>query len=269
MRSSIPLCALVLSLLGCSIGGVGLRPPEPPAGPHFTLLTYNVNYGMPRPDLALATLKQADADVVCLQETSEAWERLLRPGLADVYPFMVFRHSSGAGGVAVLSKRPFRDVHYGPSKSGWFPLWVIAAETPAGPVQVANVHFHPAVTESGKVGVGASLETRYVREAEAQEVYQHIDSKSPAVFAGDFNEEESGRAVAFLGSRGFTDALSQFDRSSYTWEWSVGSASGVLRRRFDHILYSPQLHCLSARVIKAGASDHYPVLGVFEKRPVD
>jgi len=266
LRFSVPTCVVVLSLLGCSSERTGLQPAVPAVGPHFTLLTYNVNYGMPRPELALASLRQADADIVCLQETNEAWERSLRPGLAGMYPFMAFRHSSGAGGMAILSKRPFGEIHYGPSEAGWFPSWVIVAETPAGPVQVANVHLHPAVTESGKVGAGAYLGTRNIREEEIQEVYPHIDAKAPAVFAGDFNEEESGLAVEYLRSHGFTDALSRFDKSSPTWEWPVSSSGSVaLHLRFDHILYSRELRCLSARVIKAGGSDHYPVLAVFGK----
>jgi endonuclease/exonuclease/phosphatase (EEP) superfamily protein YafD len=35
------------------------------------------------------------------------------------------------------------------------------------------------------------------------------------------------------------------------------------QRRMDHIVYGSGLHCYQARVVKGGASDHYPVVGVF------
>jgi endonuclease/exonuclease/phosphatase family metal-dependent hydrolase len=33
----------------------------------------------------------------------------------------------------------------------------------------------------------------------------------------------------------------------------------------DHIVYSQDLYCCSARVIQGGASDHFPVEAIFEK----
>ena len=49
-----------------------------------------------------------------------------------------------------------------------------------------------------------------------------------------------------------------------TWEYRGSAIS--LRRRMDHIVYSPELHCCSARVLRAGASDHFPVEAVFAKQ---
>lgn len=41
---------------------------------------------------------------------------------------------------------------------------------------------------------------------------------------------------------------------------------GTLSARFDHILYSEHLHCLEARVLEEGSSDHFPIIAVFESR---
>jgi endonuclease/exonuclease/phosphatase (EEP) superfamily protein YafD len=57
------------------------------------------------------------------------------------------------------------------------------------------------------------------------------------------------------------NALPEFDRSTATWQWRT--SVGTLSRRMDHIVYSPELHCSSARVLRAGASDHFPVEAVF------
>ena len=44
-----------------------------------------------------------------------------------------------------------------------------------------------------------------------------LDPALPTIVAGDFNESERGDAVAWLGERGFSSVLPQFDRLATTW----------------------------------------------------
>ena len=64
-------------LLGCR----SVRQAEPPAGAHFRVLTYNVNWGVPDPDTAIELIRHSNADIVCLQETTPEWAHLLRTAL--------------------------------------------------------------------------------------------------------------------------------------------------------------------------------------------
>ena len=59
------------------------------------------------------------------------------------------------------------------------------------------------------------------------------------------------------------NALPQFDRNSPTWKWKTSVVT--LERRMDHILYSLELDCIAAKVIPAGASDHFPVKAIFTR----
>jgi len=43
------VAATLILLCGCA----STREPEKPSGPHFSVLTYNVNFGGPRPGLAV------------------------------------------------------------------------------------------------------------------------------------------------------------------------------------------------------------------------
>ena len=85
----------------------------------------------------------------------------------------------------------------------------------------------------------------------------------PTLILGDFNEDDSGRAVTWLLERGFTNVLGEFDRKTNTWQWPTSVYT--FKGRLDHILYSPDLRGLQARVIRVEASDHYPVFAIFEK----
>src|ERR1044072_1684039 len=114
MRRPLIAClagaALSTFLCGCHTG----RPVETATGAHFKVLTYNVNWGGPRPDLAAQIIKESGADIVCLQETTPEWAQFLRQSLGDQYSFTAFRDSQlrSGGGLGFLSKLPAHQVAY-------------------------------------------------------------------------------------------------------------------------------------------------------------
>jgi endonuclease/exonuclease/phosphatase family metal-dependent hydrolase len=264
LRSRIggkPLTAGVAGVVLALVAGCG-RPGEGATRPSFTVVTYNVNFGMPSAEEAVRALAEIDADIVCLQETTPEWERLLRGRLGGRYPHVQFRHWPGAGGQAVLARRPFRSVSWRKPTAGWFPGWIVRADTPAGEVQVLNVHLRPSLAEGGRVSLGAYLDTPQVRRQEIRELVAGLDANLPALVVGDFNEGDRATAVGWLRGQGFADALGQFDPHANTWRWRTSLLA--LRERFDHILHSPHVRCLDARVAKRGASDHFPVVARFQ-----
>ena len=250
-------CTLVL-LCGCR----STRQAEAPAGAQLRVLTYNVNWAAPRPDLAVDIIRNSRADIVCLQETTPSWERYLRQAFGGEYSFTAFRDSKGrmGGGLAFLSRCPAREVAYVPSDTGWFDGWIMAFETAMGPVQVLNVHLRPPVSDGGS-WVSGYLSTGDDRLREMERFYARRQPELPLLVTGDFNDGQNSSVVRWLEMREMVNALPQFDYRTPTWEWNTSVVT--LRRRMDHIVYSPDLRCCSARVIKAGASDHYPVEAVF------
>ncbi len=246
------------------IGGCAARPAErAPAsveGPSLRIMTYNVNFGGAGMDLAVAAIAEARADIVCLQETTPQWEAVLRRDLSSVYPHMEFRHAGGAGGQAILSKFDLEEVAYVKQTPGWFPGWIVKARTPLGQVQMVNVHLRPPLAEGGSVTASTYLGTGSIRREEVQILSEKLEAGTAAIIVGDFNENESGKAVAWLRERGFADALRQFDGSANTWEWRTSVIT--LRGRYDHVLYSNGLRCTDARVMRRGASDHFPVVAL-------
>ncbi len=261
MRWRVWLALAALSAIGCA----PTRAFEQPAGPHFSVVTYNVNYGGPGSEQTIDAIAQAGADIVCLQETTPTWERLLRAKLSGQYPHMKFLDWPPAGGLAVLSHAPITEIHRVPPTAGWHPTWVFRVQTQAGPVQVVNVHLRPSLSEDGKVTIGALVSTKAVRCREVEAWWPQLAVGEATIIAGDLNEGNGGGAVAYLVDRGMTDALPEFDRTSHTWRWSTRLLT--VRARFDHVLYGRGLHCLRAEVLDVGASDHLPVMAVFQTAP--
>jgi len=254
------LAVLVALPTGCR----STQQAEAPVGPHFRILTYNVNWAGPRPDLAAETIRQSGADIVCLQETTAEWEQFLRQALGGDYSLVRFRHSQSryGGGLGFLSKLRGGEIAFIPSQTGWFDGWIMRFETAIGPLQVLNVHLRPPISDSGS-WVRGYFSTGDDRVREMELFYSHRAPDLPTLVAGDFNARQNSSVVTWLERKGMTNALPQFDRYTPTWHWRRGLLS--LHRRMDHIVYPPELQCSSARVIRAGASDHYPVEAVFTK----
>ncbi len=248
------LCTLAIAAVGCQQG------PEPnfsPPQPHLKVVTYNVNWGMGGDRRILDFLDKSDADIVCLQETHRYWEAALLSRFGGRYPHRRFTEWGGAGGIAILSKHRLTDVKIIRPQAGWFPAILAVAQTPLGPIQFLNVHLHPPLSEKGSVSVSAYFSTSNTRLEEVKEFAGHVDMNRPLIVTGDFNEKEEGRAVRWLIDKGFADALSLYDTSTYTWSWT--SYGITFRRRYDHIIFSKHLRCTGAKVTKIPASDHMPV----------
>lgn len=244
------------------------RPPVPERStpPDLTVMTYNVNFGLAGDEATLDAIRDGGTDVVLLQETTEEWQASIDARLADEYPTRLFRHCCRAGGLAVLSRYPVRDMEVLPPREGWFPAWRVVVRTPSGPVQILNVHLRPAVSDSGSVISGAYTTPR-IRRAEIEGFYREVDRSLPTLVAGDLNEGESGHAVAYLEAQGLTSVFA--DRGPYrpsgpyrtTWRWRT--SVGTLRLQLDHVFCNGMLRPLWARVLRTGRSDHYPIVAGF------
>jgi endonuclease/exonuclease/phosphatase family metal-dependent hydrolase len=252
--------ALVFICAGLFFGCRATRQPEPIApGTGFRLL----NWGGGGADQVADIIRDSDADILCLQETTPDWEKYLRNQFA--YSFMGFRESEGrmGGGLAFLSKVPAREVAYIRSDTGWFDGWIVQFQTRLGPVQILNVHLRPPVSDRGG-WVSGYLGTRDDRVREMERFYNNIKPGIPLIVAGDLNDSETSAVVEWLENRGLRNALPQFDRSTPTWRWKYRRIK--LSRRMDHIMYSAELYCANSEVILQGPSDHFPVIATFRKQ---
>ncbi len=262
LQYGVMLALVALGTSGCR----SVRTAQAPTGPHFRILTYNVNWGGPQPELAAEIIRQSGADIVCLQETTPQWEALLRRELSHDYPFAAFRNSQNrmGGGLAFLARTAGSEIAYIRSDTGWFDGWIIAFRTALGRIQVLNVHLRPPVSDSGS-WVSGYLTTRDDRVREIERFYERRRPELPIIVAGDFNDSQNSPVIEWLEEKGMVNALPAFDRNSPTWQWRTSLVK--LSRRMDHVVYSRELQCCSARVIRAGASDHFPVEAVFVKPP--
>lgn len=249
---------LVLVLAGCAHPPRVARAPNAQE-PSLEVMTFNVNFGIPGDARTLALISESTAGLIVLQETTPEWELAGRAVLTKRWPYQRWVHSAGAGGLAVLSTRPFTATVL-ENQRGWFPALQVVAESALGPVQVLAVHLRPPVSDSGSF-VSGYLTTSPLRRDELSALLTALQPGLPTLVAGDFNEGTSGAAVSALHGRGFRSVLPEFEPDAKTWGWTVGSIQ--LSAQLDHIAASAELEPLNAKVVKGGRSDHQPVVATF------
>lgn len=230
----------------------------------ISILTYNVNWGFINPSVTRDIICAEDADIVCLQETNVDWEAYLIPSICNQYRYIEFRHAPGAGGLAILSKYPFNTKAVVQAERGWFPLWLVEVEMDSTKIQVFNLHLKPGINQNGRIGWfgDAWFRSHKIHREELELCLAEVDSTSPLFLLGDINENDRNKGCRWLRKSGFNDALKQLPKRVKTWYWDMGYLA--LKGRYDHIFYRGQVMCYDTEVIRAGNSDHFPVVGHFK-----
>ena len=226
-------------------------------------MSYNIELGAAGESETLDAIGAIDADIVCLQEVTPGAELVLRDEYADEYPYQLFKSKGGAGGLAALSRFPLVDLGLRAAPQGWHPSWHLEAESPAGPLQLLNVHLRSLFSgDPNPVSSFLSTDSDHLTQIEL--FSNECDANVPTIALGDFNEDVDGEAVQFLEERGFANLLPAFHPGQPTW--SIRSVGNQLGATIDHILITDHLAPLNAWVERLGRSDHMPVIAHLEPR---
>ncbi len=243
-------------------------PPSPltiPAPRIARLATWNINFGNQNLQHVAAELEKVDADIVCLQETTQQSEAVLATTLKARYP-----HSEAFGHQAVyfaerflvLSKKPWTSVRFVPPARNFFGHVLIETSLCGTPVQIVSVHLAPFTANGVESLAGlysAMGQTEVDHQHEIQAVLNSISLESPVVILGDFNSLSGMVAPRTLKDVGLKDAFADMeanaDQTHRTWHWPVRGA-GELRLRIDYVFHSTHLEPKAAQVISSRASDH-------------
>jgi exodeoxyribonuclease-3 len=252
------------------------------------LATWNVNSVKARLEAAVAWLKDAQPDVVALQELKCTDETFPREAFESLGYNCAVHGQKSYNGVAILSKRPLEDVTPRlPGGDGDDHARYLEAVVKGdhGVVRVASI-YAPNGNPTGTDKFVYKLKWLERLSAHAKEI---LSFEEPAVLMGDYNviptpddvhdpkawagdalyQPESRAALRKLEYLGFTDAFRACNTApgQYTfWDYQAGSWRKNLGIRIDHIMLSPQAadrlrRCEIDRDVRGGErpSDHVPV----------
>jgi len=264
MKHATLTAAILFAAIAC-VDPPEMTPRAPTPGvPHVTVTSFNVNLKQYTDPTTVEAVGATEADVVCLQEVNTGWREVLRSRWHETYPFMAFE-GEASGGLAVLSKYPFRDLGVRSGFDGWHPAWHVVVDGPIGPLQILQVHLRPPYDRSA--GVTSLLDVDQAHLKEIDGFSAECDGALPTIVLGDFNESVDGPAIRYLEDRGFVNALPAFRPGQETWRYERG-LYGQTVGTLDHVLYdAARLTPLNAYVKYVGRSDHLPVTLLVEAIP--
>ena len=243
----------------------GVQEPQP-----LRVLCYNIHYGQGNDgeyDLGrlAAVIRDADPDLVALQEVDVVVERSGRvhqaqelarlTGMAVRYG-PTQHYQGGLYGNAVLTRLPISDVQIQPlpytaatAERTTYPRGAIAVTVRlnSGLLRFVSTHFQHNVPEDR------------VAEAKAINALFAVDGVT-TILAGDMNATPDAEPVRIL-DRQWKNAIGR--------EAAATAPSQAPRSRIDYVFYrGSRLKLMSSKVIaESMASDHRPVLAVFEVSP--
>ncbi|MFI9309342.1 endonuclease/exonuclease/phosphatase family protein [Streptomyces triculaminicus] len=240
-RSATALIALLLpAVIWLNLFG-GLLSDKSGKGGDLTVATHNVNAQNPDPAATARALAASGADVVALEELSDAsrYER----AMADTYKYHAVH-----GTVGVWSKYPLSDDRPVDIQMGWTRALRATVQTPRGPVAVYVAHL-PSVRVKFNAGFTAGQ-----RDNSAAALGRAI-AREPVrkvVLLGDLNGTMNDRSLAPVTSQLRSAQGAAGDGFGFSWPASFPMA------RIDQIMVRG-VDPVSAWTLPATPSDHLPV----------
>jgi endonuclease/exonuclease/phosphatase (EEP) superfamily protein YafD len=209
------------------------------------IVTANVQYLNNDHARFIAWLAANPADIVVVQEVTDAWSASLQATLAP-YPYRALIPRADAYGIAVLSRRPMQALPVDLA-GDTLPSLLVTIATSAGPLRVIAMHTRWPVTPSLIALRDRSL-TRAAQLVRA--------TPTRTVLAGDLNVTPyAPRFGELLRKSGLRDAL-----ATRAWRPTWEASAWPVALPLDHVLVPPQA-CVNAVVIGPEiGSDHRPLL---------
>ncbi len=228
----------------------------------FRVMTFNINGGNDRPDRVIAAIRQAQPDIVALQELNPDIAAALERDLKNEYPHQALDPRWGVTGMGVISRFPLRRTDAQMPGDYWVgDPQIVKIDTPGETITLVNVHALPPVGPRDRMtwSVGE-------RERQAQAIAALAQNRrTPLVVVGDMNATPFHRAYRILESELIDAWQNHGNGAGFTWPAGERRLMGIpipaWLVRIDYVFISNDLTCTGASVGPwDGVSDHRPVM---------
>jgi vancomycin resistance protein VanJ len=249
---------------------------SPPAGAtRISLLTYNIHAEENCLEPMLGVIREANADVVTLQELSLGAAVCFERDLADLYPYRALHpRENGTQGQGILSRFPISEDEYWRNEQFRYALGHqrVQLDVLGRTVTLYNAHpLHPGMMGKFFDNSGRRAEIDVILDRAARDT-------TPVLIAGDFNMTD--QTVDYL------HIIGQYGDTYREVGWGMGFTFPDLSKpealpsyiprtlpippimRLDYVFHSAHFAAVEARVWpSSGGSDHYPVYAVLGLKP--
>ncbi|GAB4453050.1 MAG: hypothetical protein OHK0029_05080 [Armatimonadaceae bacterium] len=227
--------------------------------PKLRVLTFNILHGVDGVPEIVEVLKDADADIICLQEAKILPKRANDPlpELKEALPEYEFVR---AGDVAIASRLPVLETREFPMPYSARKGLVMDVYWKGSTVTVTGVHFSSAAGISSlwksrrRLPAYMDNAARMRRHHAGALLRETREIKTPLIVLGDFNTPPRGKIYDSLTER-WQDA---FAATGNGFGWTFPAVFPVLR--IDHVFTGNGARAVRAEQIEVNCSDHDAML---------
>lgn len=209
---SLQIASLIaLGLFLFTFGKILTPKPNPTLMRHDVLrvMTYNMLVYSPEVDAAIDVIREENADIVFIQETSFAMAETLQNEMADVYPYQVHQPSDIPIGLSVISKYPLEVINYDLGDSWVGTPILLDVDWNGQIVHIVNFHMDPT-SLAVIVTPNRAYEVAEMRKEHAGRLVEFLQkTPGPAILAGDANDVFLNDAYVNLIDSGLQDAWAE------------------------------------------------------------
>jgi vancomycin resistance protein VanJ len=259
------LCSLVLVCVLLLLGQLALQQYRkyslPPATgqQQLRLMSYNVLFSNKQPQGVLNLIDSLQPDVLAMQEFTPQWQRLFEQQLGSQYPYRQLRVANHPFGSAVYSKFPLNDQKLLPLQGNYTFCHQTNISLNSKVLHLYNTHLSsPAKVLKADNPIVAFSRNYRVREKQLRQIEQLAkEDTGPQLLLGDLNTmpmEPLHRQLEHKWTDLYGIAGEGF---GFTWP-NINKAPPFVR--LDYMYGRGAIEVKSIEVIKAGTSDHLPLL---------
>ena len=232
-------------------------------GRSFTVMTYNIKFNNGNDESMLDAIRQADADIVGLQEITLDHTALLEEQLSSQYPHRVFAEPEFQTDVALLSKYPVVELKTFTMQPRRMSMHVVV-DVDGQLLDLIVVQMTPNEFDNLN-GQSLRIRTRErynIRRVEVTDLIIELNqnTSNPAIVLCDCNLVETSEVYRFLAKR-MHDAYKDVGWGFGKTFWQTRIPIPMVRS--DYIWYSDGLNPTRVQFSDRGPSDHRPLLATF------
>ncbi len=222
----------------------------------FTVLTFNIQIATENLDSLGMMIRNADADIVALQELSEPAAQSLSQTLAAVYPYQaLYPQENPHWGQGVLSRFPLSESEYWRNEEIEVAQGHMWAQVEIDGRVITIFSTHPVPPFSFEKGITLQAHSREISIL-LERVAQH---DTPLLLMGDFNMTQLMDEYRQT-TRLYVDTFREAGRSGFGFSFPAGNRLPLPPIvRLDYIFHSAHFRGLDAHPLpRSGVSDHLP-----------
>lgn len=244
------------------------------SGDVLKVMTYNMLVHTPEVSAVADVIREENADIVFIQETSFSMMEYMTVEMEDVYPFQIHFPSDIPNGISIVSKYPFEVLDYDMGKSWVGDPIMLKIDWNGHTIHVVNFHMQP--TPTGMIfNLNFINKQSESRERHAGKIDQFLfDHPVPTIVAGDANDVFLNDMYYILTEAGLQDSwLEAGFGLGHTFPGNKSPGSSRPRVaglylpewlvRIDYVFATRDWEVLSAYIARTdGYSDHRSVVAV-------